>query len=174
MTTCVEGDLEISFPTAWNVRRFDGPSHGFSVMKAVDFIAESSDKIVFLEVKDPGRPSISESERMKLAEVYKSEQIDFDLKYKFRDSFLYEWACGRVRKPIHYWVLIALESLSRTQLGRRADALRPKLPVAAASPKDWNRNIAKDCTVFNMETWNSNASGCQVVRISTRNQPAES
>lgn len=171
MTTCVEGDLEISFSNAWTVRRFDGPSHGFTHMKAVDFIAESSDRIVFIEIKDPDNPSIPAARKKDLASTYQSEAKDFDLKYKYRDSFLYEWACGRIRKPIHYWILIAMEGFSTTQLLQRSDALRRKLPVSAVSPESWKASIAEDCLVFNMDTWNTKSPGCQVVRISTRDQP---
>ena len=171
MTTCIEGDLEISFSDAWRVRRFDGRSHDFSPMKAVDFIAESSKEIVFIEIKDPDNPDIPDADREELIDTYKSDKKDFDLKYKFRDSFLYEWACDRIHKPVYYWVLIAMESFSSTQLIRRSDALRSKLPVAAASPKSWKRNVAESCTVFNIRTWNSNAPGCQVERISSRSQP---
>ena len=92
MTTCVEGDLEITFPNAWSVRKFDGLAHQFSEMKAVDFIAESSDLIAFIEVKDPNHPRISQRDRKNIVNDYKSEKKDFELKYKFRDSFLYEWA----------------------------------------------------------------------------------
>lgn len=170
MTTCVEGDLEITFPNAWSVRKFDGLAHQFSEMKAVDFIAESSDLIAFIEVKDPNHPRISQRDRKNIVNDYKSEKKYFELKYKFRDSFLYEWACGRVHKPIHYWVLIAVDSFGTTELGRRTDALRSKLPVTAALPKGWKNSIAEDCVVFNIHTWNSKLTGCQVVRISTRNR----
>lgn len=171
MTTCVEGDLEISFPSAWKICKFDGPSHRFNEMKAVDFIAESSNLIAFIEVKDPNNPRIPPGDRKKIVDGYKSEKNDFELKYKFRDSFLYEWASGRVHKPIHYWVLIAADSFSATQLLRRSESLRRKLPVAAASPKDWKESIADNCIVFNIKAWNNKLPGCQVVRISTRNQP---
>ena len=171
MTTCVEGDLEISFPNAWKIRRFDGPSHGTSEMKAVDFIAESSTLIAFIEVKDPNHPQIPRSDRKRIVDGYKSEKKDFELKYKFRDSFLYEWASRRIHKPIHYWVLIAMESFNATQLLQRSEALRRKLPVAAASPQNWKKSIAQDCIVFNIRTWNRTLKGCHVARISARRRP---
>ncbi len=170
MTTCIEGDLKISFSNVWTVRRFDGSEHGFSSMKAVDLIAESSNRIVFIEIKDPEDPSIPAARRRNLADTYTSEEKDFDLKYKYRDSFLYEWACGRVHKPIYYWILIAIEDFGGGQLLQRSDALRRKLPVAAESPKNWKERIAEDCLVFNMRSWNDKLAGCQVERISTRNQ----
>ena len=143
-------------------------------MKAVDFIAESRKEIVFIEIKDPDKPSIPATERKDLINAYKSESKDFDLKYKFRDSFLYEWACGRVHKPIHYWVLLAVDSFSTTQLGRRTDALRSKIPVVAALPNGWKRSFAEDCIVFNIRTWNRNLDGFQAVRISSQNQSGDS
>ena len=122
-------------------------------MKAVDFIIEVSDRIIFIELKDPDNPQATSSRRKKFLKRVLSGMLDTDLKYKFRDSFLYEWACGRTSKPIYYWILIT--GLRKDQLLTRTDAIKRKLPVAKASPNDWRETIAKDCIVFNIETWNS-------------------
>ena len=54
--------------------------------------------------------------------------MDEDLKYKYRDSFLYEWASGNTGRPIHYLVIVAIEGLSDAELLTRTDALNRKLP----------------------------------------------
>lgn len=97
-------------------------------MKAVDFVIEFADHYSFIEVKDPDR-TISQSVRDEYMGRLDSGEIDDSLKYKYRDSFLYEWAAGRADKPVDYLVLIALESLDRAQLIARQDELRRVLPV---------------------------------------------
>jgi hypothetical protein len=59
VTILQERGIRIEFPGALNGRKFDdGATHGLShCMKAVDFIVELSDQILFVEVKDPPDPA---------------------------------------------------------------------------------------------------------------------
>ena len=95
-----EGDLEIALPTGVTGRKFDdGASHGLThCMKAVDFIVELADRILFVECKDPEHPAAQPKEQRKFLQRVLSGELDTDLKAKFRDSFLYEWASGRAPK----------------------------------------------------------------------------
>lgn len=165
MSLLVERDLSISIPQGASGRKFDDPcSHGMSNhMKAVDFIVELSDKVIFIELKDPESPQATASRRKEFTRRVLSGTLDIDLKYKFRDSFLYEWACGRVSKPIYYWILIT--GLRKDQLLTRTDALKRVLPDASHSPRDWKRSFAESCMVFNFDTWNEELSDYQVTRI---------
>ena len=45
-----EGNLELYLPDDVRAKKFDDSTHGLShCMKAVDFIVETSDKIIFIE-----------------------------------------------------------------------------------------------------------------------------
>ena len=106
MTILTEGNLQITFPDDANVMKFDDKSHGLShCMKAVDCIVELEDRVSFIEIKDFEHPRAPSKNRKVLIEKFQSGGLDNDLVYKFRDSFLYEWACKRVDKPIDYWIL---------------------------------------------------------------------
>ena len=62
MTTLTEGNLRITFPRGTRARKFDEPeTHGLSCMKAVDFIVEETDRILFIEFKDPDDPRATEA-----------------------------------------------------------------------------------------------------------------
>ena len=76
---------------------------------------------------------------------------DGDFVAKFRDSFIYQWACEPVDKPIFYLVVIAYGGFDKAMLFHRAEAIRRRLP--AGTPKAW-RPTAEDVLVFNEETWN--------------------
>ena len=104
MTTIVENDLAVTFPNSVSARRFDdGAIHGLThCMKAVDFIVEFPDRMVFVEFKDPQDSAAPEHQTRDYIAKFKSGVIDDQLKTKFRDTFLYEWASGRVNKPIDY------------------------------------------------------------------------
>lgn len=152
MTEFIEGNLRIRFPDRMTAERFDDhASHGLShCMKAVDFIVEVPEFIAFIELKDPDHPNAPEARK----EVYISEKLNHDLCYKYRDTFLYQWARNRLDgRPIYYWVIIALSAMTRTELDTLADELKRKLPLTGPKSGNWNRQIVNDCTVYNIETW---------------------
>jgi len=58
VTTLRERNIEIEIPDALSGRRFDDWTHGLShCMKAVDFIVELTDRILFIEIKNPPDPA---------------------------------------------------------------------------------------------------------------------
>jgi hypothetical protein len=88
------------------------------------------------------------------------------LKYKYRDSFLYQWACESLKdKPIYYFVIVILSSLTEADLLARTEALRRKLPQQGPSSGRWRRRIVEDCVVFNLQTWNSKFPQYQIRRV---------
>ena len=160
-----ERDLEISIDNALNVRKVDDPNRELQhCMKTVDFIIEPHDSYYFIEFKDPEHPLTTAQSRRDFIGDVESGGLDEDLKYKYRDSFLNEWASGRADKPIYYWVLIGLTTLSTSELQRRTDSLRRILPVQA--PTSWIRPVVAGCGVFNIATWNRNFPELAVRRLS--------
>jgi|SRR5580765_215317 len=111
MTVLVEDDLQITLPVGVDGRKFDdGASHGLShCMKAVDFIVEFNDRIWFVEFKDPENLNANQKDSGEFIRKFLSGAIDSDLKTKYRDSWLYEMAEGRAKKPIYYLVLIGCQ-----------------------------------------------------------------
>ena len=166
MTTLREGNFQITFPKGAKVRRFDDrASHGLShCMKAVDFIVEEVNRISFIELKDPDHPNAKQVNRNIFIKDFLSGALDEDLKYKYRDTFLYQWASGSVGKPIYYWIIIALEKLTEAELSSRTDDLRRKLPLKGPTGK-WKRPIVADCMVFNIATWRRHQSRFPLSRI---------
>lgn len=157
MSTFIEGDLQITFTNIVSVRKFDdGRSHRLShCMKAVDFIVELADHYLFIEFKDPQDPAGCDPKGGAYLQRFKRGQIDKSLQYKYRDSFLYEWAAGRADKPVYYLVLVALDTLTSLHLGQRKTALEQKLPLRGPQGQSWARPIVNGCAVFNIKSWNS-------------------
>ena len=123
-------------------------------MKAVDFVVELSDRVLFIEIKDPQNPHAKPADTTSFINRFQSGQLDEDLKYKYRDSFLYEWASGRTNKPIHYYVIVAISSLDTPAMLARTDALKRKLPLNGPSSGHWKSRIVADCMVVNIWLWN--------------------
>lgn len=168
MNRLVEGDLQMALPSGAVGRKFDdGTTHGLThCMKAVDFVVELDERVLFIEFKDPDHPNAHPKDRNKSLKKILSGGLDSDLKTKYRDSFLYEWACGRVTKPIYYLVLIGASSLSEAELLARTDALRRQLPVLGPGDKAWKKPFVAGCVVMNIETWNKALPQYPVSRLS--------
>ena len=155
MIALTEGDLRVEFHNAVDVRKFDGGDHGLThCMKAVDFVVELPECYLFIEFKDPQNPQSRDRERNQFMDSFQSGNLDTELLYKYRDSFLYEWASGRAQKPVKYLVLIAADTLGKPELSVRMDALKSKLPLEGPNGGLWTRPIANDCMVFNIDLWN--------------------
>ena len=161
-----ERNIQITVDGAINAWKFDdNASHRLShCMKAVDFIVEFDDRYIFIEVKDPQHPNAREANQAATLQSFQSGEMDRDFQYKYRDSFLYEWASGRADKPIYYFILFAWDDLDSATLHRRTVALQRDLPVGRAATS-WRRPIAYGCGVFNIDTWNRNLPQCLVTRL---------
>jgi len=169
MTVLREGNLELRLPRAASGRKFDEGAHGMShCMKAVDFIVEFPDRIMFIEVKDPDDPAAAgHPNSADFLQDLQSGKIDNALALKFRDSFLYEWAADRLEKPVHYLVLLAAKSLDAAMLLSRTDSLKEQLPYDGPSGGIWKRRLAERCAVLNIEAWNRHLPDIPVIRLGT-------
>ena len=170
MKTLQEGDLQMTLPDDATGRKFDGPNHRLShCMKAVDWIVELPDRIYFIEVKDLDSDNAKgHKERCQYLKELKEKKHDSDFVGKFRDSFLYEWACNRAERPISYLVVIACKDLDPALLQYRKQALQRKLPTGLKA--GWLRPLAKDCLVFNVETWNAHFPEFPLSRIKLKRE----
>ena len=132
-------------------------------MKAVDFVVELPERFLFVEIKDPDASQVPEANAEEFRNRFKQGQLDESLKYKYRDSFLYEWASGRAHKPIDYFVLIT--GIDKKVLLSRLDALERKLPSLGPNSLPWCRPIVSRFGIFNMETWNDRFPNYPAIRV---------
>jgi hypothetical protein len=163
MTAFREGDLEIEFPDGVIPRRFDGDLHRMThCMKAVDCIFEWAGAAWFLEIKDPDNPRSRDASFLARLQ---SGHIDNDLKYKYRDSYLYEYGSGKQYKTIHFVVLIGWKSIDSAGLLRRTESLGEQMPLSGPDGA-WQKPFVSSCTVLNIDSWNRTFSRFPVRRLS--------
>jgi hypothetical protein len=167
MTVLAEDDLQITLPKGVVGRKFDDEtSHGLShCMKAVDFIIELEDRIFFVEIKDPENPNAKPKDSDAFLKKFLSGAIDSDLKAKYRDSWLYEFAEGRAKKPIYYLVLIGARTLSDAELLARTDALKRQIPMTGPSGRPWKKPFVAGCAVMNLAAWNKTLAHMPASRV---------
>jgi hypothetical protein len=167
MTAFREGDLEIEFPDNAAPRRFDDPkTHTLSrCMKAVDCIFEWNGDTYFLEIKDPDAPQTQTEGRDVFLHDFQSGTLNNKLTYKYRDSFLYEYASGRTKGRIHYIVLLGMKNLDSYLLSNKSDVLRRSIPLEGPMGS-WQKPFVSSCTVLNIEAWQRQMPQFPVRRLS--------
>ncbi len=167
MKVLAEGDLQITLPDTAKVRKFDDQTlHGLShCMKAVDFIVELEEQLLFIEFKDPEDPDALPAPSAEFMKKFCSGQIDSDLKTKFRDTWLYEWAEDRAKKPIIYLVLIGASTLSAAELLAHTDALNRQIPMVGPANRPWKKPFLAGCAVMNVALWNKTLPQYRVSRV---------
>ena len=158
------GGFSFDFPDALDVFIFDEedkskPTYHGMPMKAVDVVAEFEDRYIYLEIKDFSNPKkyrvLGEGNTASKVSQRKSDrfvELKNELKYKYRDSYLFRHAEGKVEKPVGY---ICLLSLDNTHSGIMQKELSRDLPVGKKHPHArWKRAIAESCQVVNLQKWN--------------------
>jgi len=131
--------------------------HGLShAMKAVDIIVELDEKYLFIEIKDFNDPNI-------YADNEPFNYLRETLKYKYRDTWLYRWAEGKINKPIVYICLLELESGLVTRMNKE---MQKQLPLRACGPKSrWCNEISSGCAVLSLHLWNTRFTAWPVSRL---------
>lgn len=166
-----ERDLEIDFTNAIDAIIFDQMKankpnyHGIGEMHRVDFVVEMTEAILFVEVKDPGNPKAQTEGLEKFYGELKDGTLGDTFAAKFIDTFLYRWAEGLLRKPVHYTSLVTFEDSEL--LPNFSDEIAKKIPPMGKSMPRWKRQLFENCQVFNIETWNENFPKWPVTRLST-------
>ena len=176
MTLLCEDNLQITIPSKARARKFDeGEEHGLTqCMKAVDFIIEKDDQLLFVEFKDPDNPSATERKKEEFLEKINDGKLVEDLVRKCRDTFLYEWGYKRTEgKRIHYLVLIEFEQIDKAVLLALYDDLKRKLPLKGPPKKPWPRPFVRECALMSsLKTWNERFPELPVERIPKPSSPA--
>lgn len=114
MTRLQEGELLLTFPTLWKVERFDSRGKKFpAYVCPVDFIAETPEKLLLIEVKDPSNSKAPQNERLAFIKKMLSQTLTHEeLVPKARTSWSYLHLMARTTKPLFFVVLVGAEALA--------------------------------------------------------------
>ena len=164
-----ERDLEIDFTDAIDAIVFDQMKadkpgyHGVGQMHRVDFVVELEKAILFVEVKDPGNPKAQAEGLAKFHGELQDGTLSDTFAAKFIDTFLYRWAEDCLNKPVHYVSLVTLGDSSL--LPNFSDEIAKKLPPMGKSVPRWQRQLAENCQVFNIDLWNQSFQKWPATRV---------
>jgi len=119
-----EGNLLFDFSVFQSAEKFDDRQTNPRGMMSVDFVAEDSDCLYFIEVKDFQNPNASK-ERLKedfemLRDAVEKKKAVFNIRMgaKIKDSLLRKYSLGEeITKKVLYILFINLDKLSEHERG---------------------------------------------------------
>ncbi|WP_041313079.1 hypothetical protein [Heliomicrobium modesticaldum] len=151
-----ENQLEFNFTGALSVEKLDQPGQTLPEgMKFVDFVVETEDSVLLIEVKDPSNTHALQQTRVEFINRMHSDTLVVkELVPKCRDSYTYLHLMERDGKPFTYIVLICLENLNFDPrlLPVVTTKLRARLNKEGEQP--WRRTYISNCQIIDCERWN--------------------
>lgn len=120
-----EGDLVFEFPDDLDVRKFDDAGHGETRLKAVDFVVETGDTLLLIEVKDPENRVIPSQYRATQVEEFGRKlagEAHFrdEIAAKLKDSIFYLHLQRQLAdKAVRYVYVTGLSSLDEARVLHR-------------------------------------------------------
>lgn len=167
MTTLTEKELSFTFPDNWQVEHFDTPgTPSISHFQPVDFVVETSERIIFIEVKDPSNSKAPDDQRKKFVKKMQTDQLTHqELVPKARTSWSFLCLMRRATKPIVYIVAIGAENLRVEPVlwsnltGRLKARLKQEIDVP------WPLQYVESCIVIPAFDLHRHLSGVSVQRV---------
>lgn len=162
MKETIEG-YHFDFPKATSISKFDDPkTHQMShTMKAVDVLIEMPECRIFIEIKNyeahrewKGFLKKKDEEREAFL-----DHLRFSLKYKYRDSFLYQRCQNEEENKKSIFVFLTDWS-NNSQINTFQNALHWQSLFPTQNEKDenwgkvWKRTFVADAIMVNDSLWN--------------------
>lgn len=153
----IEGDLYFDFTEADYVINFDqsGGGHGLShIFKAVDFVVEDKNHLLFIEIKNPENSNIPEQHKEKELKHFstrlQSGKLYEDLLIKLKDSLIFQSLdSGIPHKKFIYIVFIGMQQLDTAMLANLKDTFIQSSPILSYK---WEKPF--EIIFLNFEHWN--------------------
>jgi len=156
-TILEEGNLLFSFSGYLDVEKFDDQNTNLHGLLPVDFVAETSDKLCFIEVKDYQHPhpmavAKRETNRQMLLTLVSKKDNDEECSLychkigsKFKDSLLRKYASGKIdkefKKEIIYIFFVNFDVLGANERGMLKEKISKHVPRGL---KDSRRGLLPD------------------------------
>ncbi len=117
------------FDFTGSLRAFVADKPNYCGMAAVDFIVETEDAILFIEVKNPDNKKSTYWARRKFLEELREEVFPQKMGMKFKDTLLCRWGKGeRFTKPIRYIILLQFALFSGKERGKLGERILGYIP----------------------------------------------
>ena len=109
-------------------------------LSAVDFVVETSDNVIFIEVKNPDHPKSTAHSRKVFLNDLETNVYPYLISDKYKNVMLRTWARGEVfSKPIICVLLLEFGALRGTDREKLHEKIFNRLPLSLNKPEFGNK-----------------------------------
>lgn len=127
MNVFEESGLRFDFSNS--ITSYKADELSYNGLSAVDFIVETSDEYLFIEVKNPDNKKARLKNRTQFLEEMKQKEFSLKMAMKFKDSLLKELAMSNTfNKPIIYILIIEYNGFDMRQRSRLYESINGRIP----------------------------------------------
>ena len=130
-------------------------------LSSVDFIMETNDNIVLIEVKNPDHPSATTQSRKSFLDDLRSDVYPYLISDKFKNVLLCTWARGeKFEKPIWCVLLLEFGMMTKTDIAKLREKVFNRLPFSLNKPEFGSKqhfekrfdllSVSEFCSMFPM------------------------
>ncbi|MBM7867159.1 hypothetical protein GTO89_10290 [Heliobacterium gestii] len=151
-----EKQLEFDFSRALSVEKLDQPGRILPEgMMFVDFVVETEDAFLLIDVKDPSHTKASTQDRLNFVTKLTSKTlVTKELVPKCRDSYTYLHLMNKDHKTIIYIVLICVEHLNFDPRLLPVVTSKMAARLKKEGHEPWKRTYISSCQILDFQRWN--------------------
>jgi len=103
----------------------------YNDLTAVDFVIETAEDFLFIEVKNADNEKATEKSRKAFFEDLHKPTFPYQVGGKFKDTLLRRWACEEVfEKPIRCVFVLEYKSFTKTERGMLKEKIHNRIPFS--------------------------------------------
>jgi len=140
MNMCFEeGGFIFDFSNSLFACQYHGGIHDLA---DVDFVIDTTENLLFIEVKNPLHEKSTSKRQADFAEKIDGDAFPYQMGNKFKDTLLRRWACNEsLEKPIVCIFILELPSLSKTEIGKMKNKIHNRIPFSLNKAQFLNRRL---------------------------------
>lgn len=152
-----EGEYLFDFTESLNAYKADSVVR--AGLKSVDFIVETENRFLFIEVKNIDNRRATDKEKAEWIEHLQDggKEFLFHMGGKFKDTLLHNFAMENYfDKPIRYIIILQFDTFDSRQRGRLKENLHSVLPMKLKSDEYKRRVKIEKYDIIDIKEWNEN------------------
>jgi hypothetical protein len=148
-------------------RAYKVDSSMYHDLPSVDFVVETNENYLFIEVKNPDNPKATADSRKEFLNDLKNAFYPYKARVKYTDTILRRWAVGETfDKPIVCIYILGFSDFSKTDRGKLCEKIRNLIPYSLNKEEFCGREVFSSETVFKVMSFEEFAAIYQDFSIS--------
>ena len=124
----------------------------FHDLSAVDFVVETENKVLLIEIKNPDNKKATKESREKFFNDLENDFYPYKIGAKFTNMLLRKWVAGSFyNKPIIFIFILEFKNLNPGERRRLEERISQRLPFSLNNPDFKAKEVLEDFELLSIE-----------------------